>query len=132
MTEAPNAASVALVNRGRVLLIQRAKPPYHGLWTLPGGRLEAGEDAESAAAREIREELGLAVFALRPVARLTLGTAREFRLQVFATEAFEGEIVPSPEITDYRWVDGDRVAAMEVTPHLPDVIERALRIFDRT
>ena len=132
MSQAPNAASVALVNRGRVLLIQRAKPPYHGLWTLPGGRLEAGEDAVSAAARETREELGLAVFALRAVTRLTLGGAGEFLLQVFATEAFEGEIVPSSEITDYRWVDGDRVAAMEVTPHLPEVIERALRIFDRT
>jgi 8-oxo-dGTP diphosphatase len=132
MSQAPNAASVALIDRSRVLLIQRANPPYHGLWTLPGGRLEAGETPEAAAARELKEELGLAVFALRQVTRLSLGGTRGFRLQVFATEAFEGEIVPSPEIVAYRWVDAGRMAGMAVTPHLPDVIERAFRLFDRT
>src|SRR5687768_10548153 len=132
MTPSPNAASVALIDRDRVLLIQRARAPYHGLWTLPGGRLEPGEDAETAAAREVKEELGLSVYALRPVMRLTLGDERRFRLQVFATEAFEGEIVPSPEIAGYRWVRAQGVAAMNVTPHLPAVVERALRMFDRT
>jgi 8-oxo-dGTP diphosphatase len=132
MASNPNAASVALVHRGRVLLIQRTREPYSGLWTLPGGRLEPGEDAQTAAAREVKEELGLTVYALRPVTRLTLGDDRRFRLQVFATEAFEGEIVPSPEIADTRWVGPAGVASMRVTPHLPDVIERALRMFDRT
>jgi 8-oxo-dGTP diphosphatase len=132
MTSNPNAASVALVHRGRVLLIQRTREPYNGLWTLPGGRLEPGEDAQTAAAREVREELGLSVYALRPVMRLTLGSDRRFTLQVFATEAFEGEVVPSPEVAGTRWVGLAGAASMRVTPHLPDVIERALRMFDRT
>ncbi|HHY50317.1 MAG TPA: NUDIX domain-containing protein [Alphaproteobacteria bacterium] len=126
----PTAASVALVHRERVLLIRRARAPYHGTWTLPGGRLEAGEDAEAAAAREVREELGLAVHALRPVMRLTVDPARRFRLQVFATEAFEGEITPSDEILEHRWV-AEGVLPEPVTPHLPEAIARALRLFDR-
>src|SRR5687767_13875075 len=117
MTSSPNAASVALIDRDRVLLIQRAAAPYHGLWTLPGGRLEPGEDAEAAAAREVKEELGLAVYALRPVMRLALGDDGRFLLQIFATEAFEGEVVPSPEIMNHRWVRGDGLAGMNVTPH---------------
>jgi 8-oxo-dGTP diphosphatase len=132
MNSNPNAASVALVHRGRVLLIRRTKAPYDGMWTLPGGRLEPGEDAETAALREVEEELGLRAFALRPLMRLTLGEGRQFRLQVFATEAFEGEIVPSDEVADHRWVEADRVRGMNVTPHLPEVIERAMRLFDRT
>ena len=57
----PNAASVALINGDRVLLIQRARNPWRGMWSLPGGRLEPGETAEEAAGREVREEVGLTV-----------------------------------------------------------------------
>lgn len=132
MPDNPNAASVALIDRGRVLLIQRARKPYDGMWTLPGGRLEPGEDAEAAAIREIREELDLRIYALRPIMHLQLGPRREFRLAVFATEAFEGTVTPSDEVSAYRWVHGESVEGLNVTPHLPEVLERALRLFDRT
>jgi 8-oxo-dGTP diphosphatase len=132
VTVLPNAASVALINRDRVLLIQRARAPYFGLWTLPGGRLEPGEDAEACATREVHEEVGLRCYALRPVTRLRLGDSGQFNLQVFATEAFEGEIVPSDEVSGHRWVQPDKTDELELTPHLPDVLERAFRMFDRT
>jgi ADP-ribose pyrophosphatase YjhB (NUDIX family) len=127
----PNAASVALIDRDKVLLIQRARAPYFGLWTLPGGRLEPGEDAETAAAREIKEEVGLRCFALRPIRRMILGDGK-FVLQVFATEAFEGEIVASDEVTDYRWVRLDEIGRFKTTDGLGEVLERAFAIFDRT
>lgn len=127
----PNAASVALLHRRQVLLIQRAKAPWDGAWTLPGGRLEPGETAEQCAARELKEELGLGVYALRPLARLALGEGR-FRLQVFGTEAFEGEIVPSDEISAWRWVSPGGEAGLRTTPHLSEVLERAFRLFDRS
>ncbi len=123
------AASVALLRRDDVLLIQRARPPSEGLWTLPGGRLEPGETAEACAAREIQEELGLAAFALRPVTQLT---HRQYRLQVFATEAFEGEIVPDPaEVHAWHWVRPDQVYGLKTTPGLAEVLQAAFRIFDR-
>jgi 8-oxo-dGTP diphosphatase len=43
---------------GAVLLLRRQRPPYAGLWSLPGGKAEAGEGLCQAAEREIREELG--------------------------------------------------------------------------
>ncbi|MDR3475302.1 MAG: NUDIX domain-containing protein [Devosia sp.] len=125
-----NAASVALLDRGKVLLIQRAFEPYAGLWTLPGGRREPGETIENTAIREIREELGLEIFALRPVMAMRLNTG--FVLQVFATESFEGQIAPSPEVTDHRWLRPDDSAALPTTPGLDEVLERAFAPFDRS
>ena len=89
----PFAASVAIVRQHDVLLIQRNRAPSEGLWTLPGGRLEPGETAEQCAVRELKEELGLDVFALRPVVVLR---HKGFELHTFATQAYDGEIVPDP------------------------------------
>jgi ADP-ribose pyrophosphatase YjhB (NUDIX family) len=46
---------------GRLLLIRRAHDPGRGLWSLPGGRVEAGESVAEAVEREVREETGLDV-----------------------------------------------------------------------
>ena len=46
---------------GRVLIVRRARPPAHGLYTLPGGVVELGETLQQAVIREIREETGLAI-----------------------------------------------------------------------
>ena len=51
-------ASACVWKDGKVLLIQRAKPPL-GLWSLPGGHVEFGETALAAAQRELLEESGV-------------------------------------------------------------------------
>ena len=130
MTSLPNAASVALFEGGRVLLIQRARAPWLGKWSLPGGRLEAGEDAETCARREIAEEIGLLVSGLRPVMLMELGGPQRFLLQVFATRSFAGEIVLNDEIADHRWLDPDQIGMLSTTPGLAEVIAQALRLVD--
>lgn len=42
-----------------VVLVNRAKPPRLGEWSIPGGRIEPGETARAGALRELREETGL-------------------------------------------------------------------------
>ena len=124
------AASVALVRRDDVLLIQRNRPPSEGLWTLPGGRMEPGETIEACAAREVKEELGLNVFGLKPIRKLRHG---EFELQVFGTQIFEGEMAPDPaEVRAWRWVRPKELSGLRTTPGLDEVIAGAFRLFDRT
>lgn len=45
---------------GRVLLVKRAYDPMAGYWALPAGFVDADEDPQAAARREVLEETGLA------------------------------------------------------------------------
>ncbi|MDB4945590.1 MAG: hypothetical protein JWP97_5124 [Labilithrix sp.] len=53
--------AAGVVIRGDKVLLSRRKAGTHlaGLWELPGGKVEAGEDPRDALRRELREELGV-------------------------------------------------------------------------
>lgn len=126
--ETPNAASVAIVREGKVLLIKRAYAPYQHLWTLPGGRIEPGETIEQCAIREISEEVGLTIRNPRPVLVQNLGRDGTFRLAVFATRDFSGMLRASDEVADHKWMDPSALIALRTTSRLDDVLARAFAV----
>ena len=128
MTETPNAASVALIRDGKVLLIKRAYAPYQHLWTLPGGRLDPGETIEQCAIREIAEEVGLTIRNPRPVMVQSLGRDGTFQLAVFVTRDFSGQIRASDEVADHKWMDPAALVALRTTSRLDDVLARAFAV----
>jgi len=66
MTE---AALALLPRQGRWFVQRRAaaNPELPGLWEFPGGKLEPGEPPEAALCRELREEVGVSVWAVQPL-----------------------------------------------------------------
>ena len=53
------AACLVLIDNGKVLLTERAVEPQKGMWCLPGGFLEFGENPYEGGKRELAEETGL-------------------------------------------------------------------------
>jgi ADP-ribose pyrophosphatase YjhB (NUDIX family) len=125
-----NAASLALFDDDKVLLIKRNRSPFLHHWTLAGGRREGEETAEACATREYLEETGLAVTDLKPVCTLDIGQGQQFHLVVFATTSFSGEITGSDEISDYVWIDSRELGDLLTTPELPDVLAQARAVLN--
>ena len=60
------AGCVITDEQGRTLLLHRNNG-RHEQWEIPGGKIDAGETAEQAAAREIKEELGVDIEILEKI-----------------------------------------------------------------
>jgi 8-oxo-dGTP diphosphatase len=89
-----------------------AHRPRYDDWTLPKGKLDAGEDALSAAVREIGEETGLEVVAgrrsLRTGYRIPQGTKR---VDYWVMQAVGGTFEANDEVDELCWLPPARAAA---------------------
>lgn len=84
------AVAVVVAREGRVLLGRRVNEPGRGRWSLPAGYVDRGEVLEAAAAREAREEIGVAVAVGRLVG-LYSQAGEPVILAVYAAEIVDGE-----------------------------------------
>lgn len=91
---------------GRLLLVQRANDPGQGQWSLPGGRVEAGESDASAVARELHEETGLLVRAGSLVGSVSRpAPTGVFMIFDYAAEVVGGRLSAGDDASDVAWVD---------------------------
>jgi ADP-ribose pyrophosphatase YjhB (NUDIX family) len=114
---------------GRVLVVRRARPPSAGEWTLPGGRVEAGETLVAAALREVLEETGVAAQAVCPlgvveIAREGFSYAIHEHLLVAPVPAPAPE--PGDDAAEARWAHRRELAALAVRDDALAVIDRGL------
>lgn len=119
----PDACSIGLFHGDEVLLIPRANAPFSGLWTFPGGRMEAGETELECVRRELFEETGLLVEDPTQVLVETVGEGNtSYRLAVFAAEFRMAAPLTSPEIRDWEWVHLEEVHAYRTTDNLDGIV----------
>lgn len=111
------AAAVIERPDGSFLLAQRpAGKVYAGWWEFPGGKIEAGEPAERALARELHEELGIDVRRAYPwVTRVHIYEHATVMLHFFRVVEWSGEPV-AREGQAFVWQRPDAPVAAPMLP----------------
>ena len=108
----------------RILMLRQS---YQPRWTLPGGGIELGETALEAAARELREDIGIdarpgdLVASIKPS---LVYTGRRDTVQFFVLRCVREPVIviDEREIVEARWVSLAESRQMRVAPHIRDYL----------
>ena len=124
---AERGASVIVLRPAAVLMVERGRPPFDGVWSFPGGRSLAGEEAEEAARRELLEETSLSVGPLLHLGAFSPAPDRSpLRLDVFCARAGEGEPAAGDDALRAEFVPLATVLQRRRTPGSIGWISRAI------
>jgi len=127
------AVGAIVVKDGRVLFARRGKEPSYGLWSVPGGAVHLGERLEDATKRELREECGIEI-ELTPVIEVIERMVRDpdgkvqyhYVIVDYLARWVGGELTPSAEALEARWVAPEEFPQLEITRGTPEVVLRML------
>ncbi|MFD1940262.1 NUDIX hydrolase [Nonomuraea mangrovi] len=112
--------AIMVADSGELLLIKRGRPPGEGLWSIPGGRVEAGESDEDAVRREVAEETGLVV----TVGALAGAVERPgpggvvYVIRDYLATAVSGALAPGDDAAAVRWCSRAELDRMPLTDGL--------------
>lgn len=126
------AVSAAIIRDGRVFIARRARGPALGVWTMPGGMVEAGETLAEALKRELEEETSMQI---EPVAlaghrevvvRDSDGkVSRHFVILCFASRWTGGETKLNDELDEFRWIRPSELSELKTTDGLAEIVAAA-------
>jgi len=136
MTPIVAAAGIAFDDGGRVLLAQRAREPSRGVWSVPGGKVEAGESLSEACAREFLEETGLhvevgpRVDVVERIGRDGDRVTHHYVIVDYLVRVTGGVLQAGDDAGDVRWVDREEMRGLELTSGLDEVIGLAAKLLE--
>ena len=116
-----------ILNEGKVLIAQRSMDDEFGggTWECVGGKIEFGEELESALLREIKEEVGLDVTVNKILYATTFKTnpSRQLVILTYLCECKNKNVILSNEHSDYKWVTKDQFRSL-ITPEIFNDFEK--------
>lgn len=112
---------------GQLLLVRRGHGPAAGEWSIPGGRVEAGETLAEAVVRELAEETGLEGVCDDLVGWVErIGTDYHFIIFDFAVTVLLGPGDPGPaaggDAAEAAWVPLDEVSHLRLADGLAEFL----------
>jgi len=120
-----------ILHEDKVLLVRRGQSPSFGKWSLPGGLVELGESTREAIAREIMEECGIGIRVvdvagvLDRVVHDDAGRVRyHYVLVDYLAYPESLDVVAGSDAGDAQWFEIERVAELDTTQGLLDMIRR--------
>jgi 8-oxo-dGTP diphosphatase len=119
------AIGAIIVHDGSLLMVRRAHDPGKGLWSLPGGRVEAGELLTDALAREVSEEAGLEIEigALAGIFEVPGPEVHYVILDYHAQVTGDPEPRAGGDASEVRWVPLGEVMALDCTPRFVETMK---------
>ena len=137
--EAPILGVGAIVfdDAGRVLLIQRGKPPRAGQWSIPGGMVELGEKLLDAVQREVKEECSIdievcdVVLIYEPIFHDAEGKIEfHYVLVDYWARHSSGEAVANDDALAVAWVALDDLPEYHLPQATFDVIHKSYGLWE--
>jgi ADP-ribose pyrophosphatase len=122
-------AGCMLKKDGKYLLVQEKQPSDYGLWCLPVGHVDKGEEIETAAVREVKEETGLDVRLIKEIALYHESAIKKVK-HIFSAEIIGGELIAQEkEILDVKWLSFNEIERLNSEgkirrPWVWDVIQK--------
>lgn len=138
MEQAILSGHVLLFNGNKVLLVRHGEGAGHltGVYGIPGGRPDEGEDIIDAASRELFEETGITVSNKDLISfpdnqysaniKRKDGSIKKYTMTVFIGKEFSGEPKASEE-TSPEWIETSKLNSYNLLPNVAKAVSDGVK-----
>lgn len=121
------AVAALIAHQNKVLIVRTHK--WSGLWGVPGGKIDYGEDTLTALKREMREEVGLEIF--EPVYAFYSDIIEDpffykpahFLSLEFVAYSASDHVIPNEEIAEFAWVSVEEAFTYPINSYTKRLLE---------
>lgn len=126
------SAHALTIHNNRLLVVKRGAPPAKGLWSVPGGAIDLGETVGECLKREVLEETGITIIVEDFLTyvdvilkdKATADIQYHYVVLYFKAGYVGGELRPSSDAADARWLTPREIRQLPVTKSLPKLLDQ--------